>query len=88
MDAPDAEVHSANVRSNGGRVPYRMGGGCDRFLLVKTTAGSPNATPPAWAHLTRGAPDRGHKRKKSPATLGRAAGRVSSFGEVGDLFRV
>jgi hypothetical protein len=26
--------------------------------------------------------------KKSPATLGRAAGRVSSFGEVGDLFRV
>jgi len=64
MDAPDAEVHSANVRSNGGRVPYRMGGGCDRFLLVKTTAGSPNATPPAWAHLTRGAPDRGHKRKK------------------------
>ena len=26
--------------------------------------------------------------KKSPATLGRAEGRVSSFGEVGDLFRV
>ena len=25
---------------------------------------------------------------QSPATLGRAAGRVSSFGEVGDLLRV
>jgi len=86
MDAPDAEVHSANVRSNGGRVPYRMGGGCDRFLLVKTTAGSPNATPPAWAHLTRGAPDRGHKRKKKSRHPWSGSG--ASFLLWGDLFRV
>ena len=78
MDAPDAEVHSANVRSLGGRVPYRMGGGCDRFLLVKTAAGSPLHQ---RGHISRVARRiEATNAKKAPPPLGGQRGEFPPLG--------